>query len=93
MVDTRIAPGHRTTAAPILRQPRSCILRFGSKSPNRLQMVSSAGAMVSAAMTATSMPMASGMPRVWKYGSRVKCRQKVAPAMVRPEPRMTCAVP
>ena len=49
--------------------------------------------MVSAAMTATSMPMASGMPRVWKYGSRVKCRQKVAPAMVRPEPRMTCAVP
>ena len=49
--------------------------------------------MVSAAMTATSMPIANGMPRVWKYGSRVKCRQKVAPAMVSPEPRMTWAVP
>ncbi len=30
---------------------------------------------------------------VWKYGSRVKLRQNVAPAMVRPEPSTTCAVP
>ena len=56
-------------------------------------MVRIAGAIVSAATTAISMPIASGMPRLWKYGSRVKCRQKVAPAMVRPEPRITCAVP
>ena len=41
----------------------------------------------------TSMPIASGTPSVWKYGSRVKCRQNVAPAMVRPEPRITWAVP
>ena len=30
---------------------------------------------------------------VWKYGSRVKCRQSVAPAMVSPEASTTCAVP
>ena len=88
-----MGPGHRTTAVPIRRQPRVCIVRFGSNRPNRLQMVSTAGARVSAAATATSMPIASGMPSVWKYGSRVKCRQNVAPAMVRPEPRMTWAVP
>ena len=39
------------------------------------------------------MPSASGTPNVWKYGSRVKLRQNVAPAIVRPEPTMTCAVP
>ena len=45
------------------------------------------------ASTTTTMPIASGTPRVWKYGSRVKLRQNVAPAMVRPEPSTTCAVP
>ncbi len=36
---------------------------------------------------------AAGMPRLWKYGSRVKLRQKTAPATVRPEPRTMWAVP
>ena len=93
MEATRIGPGHRTTAVPIRRQPRVFIVRLGSNRPKWLPMVSSAGAMVNAATTATIMPIASGRPRLWKYGSRVKCRQNVAPAIVRPEPRITCAVP
>ncbi len=88
-----MGPGQRTTAVPIRRQPAVFILRFGSKTPKRLPMVRIAGAMVNAATTATSMPTARGTPRLWKYGSRVKCRQNVAPAIVRPEPRITCAVP
>ncbi len=89
-----MAPGHRTTAAPILRQPRTRIGRLGSSIlPNRLATVMIAGPSVSAANTPTTMPIASGTPSVWKYGSLVKLRQKVAPAMVRPEPNTTCAVP
>ncbi len=37
--------------------------------------------------------MPAGTPRLWKYGSRVKVRQSTAPAIVRPEPKMMCAVP
>ena len=85
----RIGPGQRTTAVPTRRQVRVSVFRFGSNRPKRLQIVSKAGAIVSAATTATSMPIANGMPNDWKYGSLVKCRQNVAPAMVRPEPRMT----
>ncbi len=36
---------------------------------------------------------AGGTPRLWKYGSRVKVRHSTAPAIVRPEPKMMCAVP
>ena len=52
-----------------------------------------AGANVNDAASATSTPSAAGMPRLWKYGSLVKYRQATAPAIVRPEPRMTCVVP
>ena len=40
-----------------------------------------------------AMPTASGTPSDWKYGSRVNDRQKVAPAIVMPEPSTTWAVP
>ena len=43
--------------------------------------------------TTMVIPIASGMPMVWKYGRRVKCRQNVAPAMVRPDASTTWAVP
>ena len=52
-----------------------------------------AGPSVSAAKTQTTMPTANGTPSDWKYGRRVKLRQNVAPAMVRPEPNTTWAVP
>jgi hypothetical protein len=52
-----------------------------------------AGPSVSAIATTITMPTASGKPIVWKYGSRVKCRHSVAPAMVRPEASTTWAVP
>ena len=39
------------------------------------------------------MPTAHGTPKVLKYGIRAKLRQNVAPAIVKPEPRMTWAVP
>ncbi len=38
------------------------------------------------------MPTAHGTPSVWKYGSRQKLRQYIAPAMVNPDPSTTCAV-
>ena len=56
-------------------------------------MVNNAGAMVSAAATATSMPIANGMPSVWKYGSLVKCRQNVAPANAAPCQGEACRSP
>ena len=94
IVPTRMGPGHRTTAAPILRHPRTLIARLGSSTlPNRLATVMIAGPSVSAARTPTVMPIASGTPSDWKYGSLVKLRQNVAPAMVRPEPSTTWAVP
>ena len=94
IVATRIGPGHRTTAAPILRQPRTLNARLGSSTlPKRLATVMIAALSVSAAKTPTVMPIASGTPSDWKYGSLVKLRQKVAPAMVRPEPSTTWAVP
>ncbi len=64
---TRIGPGHRTTAAPSLRQPRTRIARLGSSTrPKRLAIVTTAGPRVSAAKTQVTMPMASGMPSDWK---------------------------
>ena len=54
---------------------------------------STAGARVSEAISDTSTPIAAGMPRLWKYGNRVKDRQNTAPAMVSPEPSITCDVP
>ena len=94
MVASSTGPGHRTMTAPILRQPRMRMARLGSSIlPNRLATVMSAGPSVSATTTAMVMPTASGMPRVWKYGSRVNDRQNVAPAIVIPEPSTTWAVP
>ncbi len=52
-----------------------------------------AGTSVSATATATSMPTAQGTPMVWKYGIRQKLRQKVAPAIVRPDASTTWATP
>ncbi|CNH12841.1 Uncharacterised protein [Mycobacterium tuberculosis] len=80
-------------AVPTRRHPRVRIFRFGSNRPNRLPTASTAGPSVSAAKTATSVPTEHGTPRLWKYGSRVKLRQYIAPAMVKPEPNTTCAVP
>ena len=85
--------GQRTTAVPTRRQPRTLSNRLGSNTPKRLPTVNTAGPNVSATATATSIPTAHGMPMVWKYGIRAKLRQNVAPAIVKPEPRMTCAVP
>ena len=94
MVATRTGPGQRTMTAPILRQPRVRMVRLGSSVlPNLLATEMTAGPNVRAASTATTMPMDSGIPSDTKYGSLVKCRQNVAPAMVRPEPSATCAVP
>ena len=64
-----------------------------STRPKRVTIEMTAGPSVSAAATTTVMPTANGMPMVWKYGNRVKCRQSVAPAMVIPEASTTCAVP
>lgn len=52
-----------------------------------------AGPRVSAAKRATRMPNAAGMPRLWKYGRRVKLRQATAPATVSPDPKTMCVVP
>src|ERR1700677_3178255 len=79
--------GQRTTAGPIRRHPRVFISRLGSKSPKWVPRVSTAGARVSAAASETRMPIAAGMPRVWKYGSRVKLRQNTPPAAGAPEPK------
>ena len=48
-----------------------------------------AGVNVNAANRETSIPMDSGRPMVWKRVSRENVMQKVAPAMVSPEPRTT----
>jgi hypothetical protein len=94
IVPNNTGPGHRTMAAPILRQPRIRMARLGSSMvPKRLATVISAGPSVNATNTPTVIPTASGMPNVWKYGSRVNDRQKVAPAMVMPDPSTTWAVP
>jgi hypothetical protein len=69
-------------------------MRLGSSTrPNRVTTEMSAGPSVSAAATTIVMPIDSGMPMVWKYGNRVKCKHSVAPAMVRPDASTTCAVP
>lgn len=52
-----------------------------------------AGASVSAAAMITKTEIAQGKPMVLKYGSVVKLRHMVAPAIVKPEPRMTCETP
>ena len=90
----RIGAGQRTTAVPTRRHRWVFIFRLGSKIfRNRLPIAMTAGPNVNAANTTTSMPIASGKPSDMKYGNRVKCRQNVAPAMVSPEPRITCEVP
>ncbi|PQM45924.1 hypothetical protein C1Y40_03915 [Mycobacterium talmoniae] len=89
----RTGAGQRTIMVATRRQPRVLILRLGSNRPNRPPTAIAAGPSVSATATPTKMPTAQGTPRVWKYGIRVKLRQYVAPAMVRPEPRITWAVP
>jgi hypothetical protein len=71
-VAIRIGPGHRTIAVPIRRQPRLAVLRLGSSSPKRLPITSTAGASVNEAISATNTPIAAGIPRLWKYGRRVK---------------------
>ncbi|CFE40578.1 Uncharacterised protein [Mycobacterium tuberculosis] len=86
-------PGQRTIAVPTRRHRRVFIRRLGSNSLKKLPTVSTAGPSVSAAKTATSMPIAMGAPSVSKYGSRAKLRQYMAPAMVKPEPKITWAVP
>ena len=90
---TRMGPGQRTIAVPTRRQPRALTARLGSNRPNRLATQSTAGPIVSAAASVTSTPRAAGIPRVWKYGNRVKYRHATAPAMVSPDPMMTCTVP
>ncbi|SKS18614.1 Uncharacterised protein [Mycobacteroides abscessus subsp. abscessus] len=90
MVTARIGPGQRTMAVPTLRQVRFLMVRLDSSSPNFVATSSTAGPMVSDAATTTSMPMAHGTPKDSKYGRRVNFRQNVAPAMVRPDPRITC---
>ena len=93
IVAARMGPGQRTTAVPTFRQPRMRMVRLGSSRPNRVATVITAGPRVSAANTTTIMPTASGIPSDRKYGSRVKCRQNVAPAIVKPDPRITWTVP
>ena len=51
-----------------------------------------AGVRVSEAARVTRTPRPAGIPRLWKYGVRVKRRQKIAAATVRPYPMITCAV-
>src|ERR1700736_5139784 len=92
-VTTIMGYGQRTTTVPILRQLRVDDSRFGSNRPNLDAIISTAGASVSAANTMTSSAIAHGNPMVWKYGSRVAVRHRQAPAMVRPEPRMTWDTP
>lgn len=92
-VTTMIGLGQRTTAVPTLRQPRTSIARLGSNRPNREPTARIAGARVSAANTMTTIAIAQGNPMVWKYGNRAAVRHRQAPAMVRPEPRMTCETP
>ncbi|SHU65172.1 Uncharacterised protein [Mycobacteroides abscessus subsp. abscessus] len=93
MAAARTGPGQRTIVVPILRQLRIRMARLGSNNPKRLPIVMRAGPRVSDTSTPTSRPTEQGTPRVWKYGMRVKLRQYMAPAMVIPDPRMTCAVP
>ena len=61
-----MGPGHRTTAAAILRQPRTRIVRLGSSRPKRLATTTIALPSVSAEITTTLIPIANGTPRVWK---------------------------
>ena len=78
------------------RGRRSCATRASVASAwvqvscrNALPLRLTAAPSVNAAATTTTMPMANGMPSVWKYGRLVKCRQNVAPAMVKPDPSTT----
>ncbi|SKU31132.1 Uncharacterised protein [Mycobacteroides abscessus subsp. abscessus] len=57
-----MGPGQRTMAVPMRRHTRVLIARLGSKKPKKLATVSTAGASVSAAATAVSMPTTPGMP-------------------------------
>ena len=89
---TRTGPGQRTMAVPMRRQPRVRMARLGSNSPIWLPIVMTAGVRVSDPIRVTSTPRPAGIPRLWKYGVRVKRRQNTAAATVRPEPMITCAV-
>src|SRR3954466_3128666 len=88
---TNTGAGQRTTAVPTLRQNRLWGGRLDSYRPARLPRYNTAGPSVTAMATTTTMPIATGAPMVAKYGSRVKLRQYVAPAIVRPDPTMTGA--
>src|SRR5262245_10205432 len=92
-VATMIGFGQRTTTVPTLRQPRVDSSRLGSSSPNRDPTTSIAGARVSAAATTTNSEIAQGSAILVKYGSVVNDRHIHAPAIVNPEPRMTCQTP
>ena len=89
---TRMGPGQRTMAVPMRRQPWVRIARLGSNSPMWLPMVMTAGVRVNEPMRVTNTPRPAGIPRLWKYGVRVKRRQKTAATTVRPEPTITWAV-
>src|ERR1700739_4403668 len=86
---TRIGAGQRTTAVATRRHTRPRAARLDSKRPKRLPTKRTAGPSVTAAATKTSIPIATGAPIVVKYGRRAKLRQDVAPAIVRPEPKIT----
>ena len=74
------------------RHPRVRMARLGSNNPMWLPMVMTAGVRVNEPTRVTRTPSPAGMPRLLKYGVRVKIRQKTAAATVRPEPMITCAV-
>ncbi|SKV06179.1 Uncharacterised protein [Mycobacteroides abscessus subsp. abscessus] len=61
-----MGPGQRTIAVPIQRHLRTIILLLGSNNPNRLPKLMTAGTSVTATATATAMPIAAGIPMVWK---------------------------
>ncbi|SHW34782.1 Uncharacterised protein [Mycobacteroides abscessus subsp. abscessus] len=75
------------------RHPPSSYLRLGSNNPKRLPNARIAGASVRAAATITRMTSAHGTPIDRKSGSRVRLRHRVAPTIVRPDPRITCETP
>src|SRR5712671_1942155 len=92
-VTTMIGLGQRTTVVPTLRQPRVLGARLGSNRPNREPTTTIAGATVRAKNTTTNSAIAQGNPMVWKYGNLVAVRHRQAPAMVKPDPKMTWDTP
>ena len=89
----RMGLGHRTVAVPTCASPLVFIIRLGSSRPNRLPTTRIARATVMAAATT----MIRGQRR--RVGQRVEIGQpgqprvSMAPAIVSPDPRMTCPTP